>query len=367
MRLREVVNADDARLMRRALRLAERGAGQVAPNPKVGAVIVKDGVVLGAGWHARHGEAHAEVMALRAAGDGARGATAYVTLEPCNHHGSTPPCSRALIDAGIARVVFAAHDPNPVASGGAEALRAANIEVQGGVLQQEAERQNALFLGAVNLVSRPFVTLKLALSVDGALVDRSRARAQLTGPTSVRAVHAMRAEHDAVAVGIGTVLADDAALTVRYAPAPRIAPTRVVFDRRARLPLHSALVRTAGSIPVVVLTDGSVPSAEAGLRDRGVTVISCTSIAESVTALRSAGIRTLLVEGGAGIASALVEARMVDRLITFQAPVLLGAGALSGFATLDSASAVRVRLDLQQRRAAGRDLLSVYAVGYGEA
>ncbi len=367
MRLSEGATADDARHMRRALRLAERGAGQVAPNPKVGAVVVQDGAVVGEGWHARYGDAHAEVMALRAAGELARGATVYVTLEPCNHHGNTPPCTRALIDSGVSRVVYAVADPNPIAAGGAATLHAAGIATLGGLLQREAELQNTLFLGATRRATRPFVTLKMALSVDGALVGGTRARTQLTGAASVRAVHAMRAEHDAVAVGIETAITDDAELTVRHGVSPRVAPTRVVFDRRARLPLDGALVRTAAAVPVVVVTEGSAPAAEAALRERGVTVIPSRSLPEGLAALRSAGLRTLLVEGGAGFASALMDARVVDRLITFQAPVLLGAGALSAFAALDPASAARVRLQLQRRRAVGHDLMTEYEVGFRDS
>lgn len=353
-------------MMRRALRLAERGAGQVAPNPKVGAIVVQDGVVVGEGWHARFGDPHAEVMALRAAGERARGATVYVTLEPCNHHGKTPPCTEALIAAGVARVVYAVADPNPEATGGARRLAEAGIAVDGGVLHEEASDANALFLGALSVRSRPFITLKLAVSLDGSLVDASRARAELTGPESRRVVHALRAESDGVAVGIGTALADDPALTVRDAPAPRLSPTRVVFDRTARLPLGGALVRSAREIPVLVVTDGSRPEAEAALRARGVTVMAVPSATQGLTALRDAGLRTLFVEGGAGLASALMEARAVDRLIIFQAPVLLGAGALPAFAALSTAEAAAVRLELRQRREVGRDTMSVYRVSFGE-
>jgi len=352
------------RMMRRALRLAERGAGQVAPNPKVGAVVVHDGAVVGDGWHARYGEAHAEVVALREAGERARGATVYVTLEPCDHDGRTPPCTRALIDAGVARVVYAVSDPNPLAAGGARRLDAAGIVTVGGVLREEAAESNALFLGALAHAERPFVTLKLALSIDGALVDQTRARREITGSASRRAVHALRAEHDAVAVGIETAIADDPALTVRDARAPRIAPARVVFDRTARLPLDGALVRSAAVTPVIVLTDGSAPAAEEGLRTRGVTVVAADTAAAALGALRHAGVRTLFVEGGAGIASALMGARLVDRLITFQSPVVLGAGALPAFSALPPDAARDVLLALRRRRRVGRDLMTAYSVGF---
>ena len=356
--------------MARALELAARGGGWVSPNPKVGAVVARGDRVIAEGWHARYGEEHAEAMALRLAGAEARGATAYVTLEPCDHQGKTPPCSHALIDAGVARVVYAVDDPNPVAAGGAARLRSAGIEVHAGVLRAEAAELNAPFLFAAAGATRPFVTLKLALSIDGAIVDASRRRAWLTGPESRRLVHEMRADADAVAVGIETALADDPELTVREVPAPRVAPTRVVFDRRARLPLEGALVRTAASIPVVVITDGSRPDGEQALRARGVRVMVAEGLPQALDALRATGVRHLLVEGGAGLASALVGAGLVDRLITFQAPVILGAGALSAFAALipdpnAGSPGAPMRLDVMSRQEVGPDLMTRYRFIHG--
>ena len=349
-------------MMRRALRLAARGAGQVAPNPKVGAVIVRDGRVVGEGWHARYGEAHAEVMALQAAGAQARDATAYVTLEPCDHQGNTPPCSQALIAAGVARVVYGVRDPNPAATGGGARLREAGIAVTTGVLEDDAAELIAPFTFAFANTARPFVTLKLAVSIDGAIVNGSRKRASLTGSAARRVVHAMRAEADAVAVGIDTAIADDPALTVRDAPEPRVAPTRVVFDRSARLPTNSVLVNTAPAIPVVLITNGSAPSAEARLRERGVTVFPARSMHDALGRLRQHGIRHLFVEGGAGIASALMGDGLVDRLITFQAPVILGSGALPAFGALSEEAGRRVQLRVIARRAVGADLMTVYGV-----
>jgi diaminohydroxyphosphoribosylaminopyrimidine deaminase/5-amino-6-(5-phosphoribosylamino)uracil reductase len=355
----------DERMMARALELAARGRGWVSPNPKVGAVIAHGDRMVAEGWHARYGAEHAEAMALRLAGPRARGATAYVTLEPCDHQGKTPPCSRALIDAGVARVVYAVEDPNPVAAGGGARLRDAGVEVQAGVLREEAAEENAPFLFAAAGATRPFVTLKLALSIDGAIVDASRRRAWLTGPESRRLVHELRADADAVAVGIGTALADDPALTVREASAPRVPPMRVVFDRRARLPLDSALVRTAMLVPVRVVTDGSNPAEEAALGAHGVAVVGASSLRTGLEALRAAGVRHLLVEGGAGLASALVAAGLADRLITFQAPVLLGAGALPAFAALvpdasGASTGAPVRLAVLTRREVGADLMTRY-------
>ena len=362
-------------MMRRALELAARGSGWVSPNPKVGAVIARGDEVVAEGWHARYGDEHAEAMALRLAGAAAAGATVYVTLEPCNHHGKTPPCAGALVAAGVARVVYAVDDPNPVAAGGAARLRDAGIDVTAGVLRDDAAELNAPFLFAAAGATRPFVTLKLALSIDGALVDASRRRAWLTGPASRQLVHGMRADSDAVAVGIETALADDPGLTVRDAPAPRVAPLRVVFDRRARLPLAGALVRTASLVPVLVITDGSNPAGEEALRAHEVRVLPVASLGEGLEALRVAGVRHLLVEGGAGLASALVGAGLVDRLITFQAPVILGAGALPAFAaftpeaaaTADgNTAAAPLRLETVSRREVGADLVTCYRFPGGD-
>lgn len=355
--------ADDVRFMRRALELAERGAGRVSPNPKVGAVIVQQGRIVGEGWHAEYGQAHAEVAALQEAGPRARGATAYVSLEPCNHTGKTGPCSEALIAAGVARVVFAAHDPSPTAAGGAARLASAGIAVMGGVLERDALDQNAPFFFAARAADRPFVTLKLAVSIDGAIVDASRQPGWLTGEEARAAVHALRADSDAIAVGIGTALADDPALTVRHAAPPRRPPLRVVFDRRARLPLHGRLVRTARELPVVDFTCGASPDAESALREAGVETVVVASAGEALRHLGTRGVRHLLVEGGAELGSSLLAAGLVDRLVIFQAPVILGAGALSAFATLPAQRAGQApRLRVVERKALGADLMTVYAV-----
>ena len=355
--------ADDARFMRRALELAERGAGRVSPNPKVGAVLVRDGQVVGEGWHAEYGQAHAEVAALRAAGPRASGATAYVSLEPCNHMGKTGPCSEALIAAGVARVVFAAHDPNPKAAGGAARVAAAGIDVVSGVLERAALDQNAPFFFAARGAERPFVTLKLAVSIDGAIVDASREPGWLTGEEARAAVHGLRAESDAIAVGIGTALADDPALTVRYGIPPRRPPLRVLFDRSARLPLHSELARTARALPVLAFTDGSSPEAEAALRTVGVETVAYSTAGDALRHLGTLGVRHLLVEGGATLGSSLLAAGLVDRLVIFQAPVILGAGALSAFAAFPSQRAGQApRFRVVERKALGADLMTVYAV-----
>lgn len=355
---------DDVRFMRQALTLAEQGAGQVAPNPLVGAVIVRDGVVVGQGWHQRYGGPHAEVHALQMAGDAARGATAYVSLEPCNHQGQTGPCTEALVHAGIRRVVCATRDPNPKAAGGVERLRAAGIEVVVGVCEPQALLQNAPFFHAARSAELPFVALKLAVSLDGAIAGASRRRAWLTGPESQAAVHALRASADAVAVGIGTALADNPSLTVRLAPTPRLQPARVVFDRQARLPVDSALAQTAREIPVYLVAAQTAPEARTErLSAAGVTVLTAPDLAAGLRELGSRGIRHLFVEGGAHIASALLAAGLVHHLIIFQAPVILGAGALPAFAALPGQDAdTAPRLQVLERRGYGADLMTRYAV-----
>ena len=352
---------DDGVFMRRALALAERGWGHTAPNPMVGAVVVRDGVVVGEGWHAKYGEPHAEVEALRVAGTLARGSTVYVTLEPCNHHGKTPPCTDALLAAGVRRVVVACEDPHPVARGGAERLRDAGIEVMIGVEEAAARELNAPFFHALTS-DRPFVRLKLALSLDGAIADHTRRPGWLTGEAARREVHRLRAGADAIAVGIGTALADDPELTVRHAPPPRVAPLRVVFDGSARLPPASRLASSARDVPVAVVCRAPDPANAAALEERGVTLIRVESLRDALVALRERGIRSLLVEGGAALATSLVEGALVDRLVIFRAPLVLGAGSLNAFGNargVRAADAPRWRL-VESRRFED-DEMTVYA------
>lgn len=347
--------------MRRALALAERGWGQTAPNPMVGAVVVRDGVAVGEGWHGQYGGAHAEVDALRAAGERARGATLYVSLEPCNHDGKTPPCTDAILAAGVGRVVVACEDPNPVAQGGAGRLREAGVEVLVGVEESAARELNAPFFHALRS-DRPFVQLKLALSLDGALADHSRMPGWLTGDEARRAVHHLRAGADAIAVGIGTVLADDPELTVRHAPSPRVAPTRVVFDTSARLPRTSRLARSSADVPVVVVCWAPEPAHAAALEHTGVTLLHAATSRDALVALRERGVRSVLVEGGATLAAALIQEALVDRLIIFRAPLVLGGGALNAFGSAPptrAEDAPRWRLLHTQRF--GDDEMSVYA------
>ena len=352
---------DDRAWMRRALALAERGWGQTAPNPMVGAVVVRDGVAVGKGFHAKFGEAHAEAAALADAGERARGATVYVTLEPCNHQGKTPPCVDALIAAGVKRVVAAVRDPGRESGGGADRLRAADISVDFGVEERAARELNAPFFFAASGASRPWVTLKLAISLDGAIAPGANAVGAprwLTGETARKHVHRLRAQHDAVAVGIGTALADDPQLTVRSGRRPRVAPLRVVFDRSARLPLGSRLVKTAKRTPVLVMTDQAEAAAVRALEAKGVAVESAPDIVPTLEVLRRRGVQSLLVEGGSVLSGALLAAKAVDRLVIFQAPVLLGPGALPAFGGVGGFE----RFTVIERREFGDDLMTVFGM-----
>ncbi len=322
--------------MKRALALAARGWGQTAPNPMVGAVIVRDGAVVGAGYHARYGEPHAEAVALAQAGALARGADLYCTLEPCNAHGKQPPCADALIAAGVRRVVAAIPDPNETKGGGAAKLRAAGIAVEFGLGEAEARELNQPFLHWAGGASRPWITLKLAVSMDGAIAAADRERGWLTGEKARKQVHRLRAGADAIAVGIGTALADDPALTVRGVRKPRLAPLRVVFDRQARLPLTSQLAKTAKRLPTVIVTENAAAPAAMALAKKGVASISASDLPAALEALHARGVHHLLVEGGSAITGALLGGNLVDRLVIFQAPVILGAGALGAFSSVPS-------------------------------
>jgi diaminohydroxyphosphoribosylaminopyrimidine deaminase/5-amino-6-(5-phosphoribosylamino)uracil reductase len=348
--------------MRRAIALARRGWGQTAPNPMVGAVVVHDHTVVGEGFHARFGERHAEIAALEAAGPHARGATVYVSLEPCAHHGKTPPCANALIAAGVERVVIGARDPNPKAAGGAEVLRKAGIEVVTGVEERRALEADPAFFFSFG-AERPWITLKLAVTIDGAIADAAGRSQWITGRRARAAVHELRAGHDAIAVGVGTVLSDNPMLTVRDAPAPRIAPRRVVFDRRARTPIGSALVRTAREVPVIVVTEKPPARAVRALEGAGVRVDRTSSLYNELEHLKSEGIRSIFVEGGARLAGALWERSLVDRLIIFQGPVVLGGGAQGAFSFApETPIGQAARLAVLERRAFGDDSMIAYAV-----
>lgn len=330
------MSAADPELMRRALRLAERGWGRVHPNPMVGAIVVHDGAVVAEGWHEQYGGPHAEVHALQRAGERARGATLYVTLEPCNHHGKTPPCTDAVIAAGVRRVVIGALDPNPGAQGGCERLRAAGIEVVTGVATEEAEALNAAFFHW-HRTHTPFVALKLALTLDGAIARTGTERTLITGESARTEANRLRGGFDVVLVGGNTARLDDPLLTVRDHPV-RVPPTRAVLDSGARLSPRSALLRTADQAPVLVITASDAPADRVrALRAAGAATIPVAGAtgalqpAAVLDALAETGARSIFAEGGAALARSLLGADCVQRLYLFMAPRIFGAGAVKAF------------------------------------
>lgn len=312
--------------MQQALNLAARGRGQVEPNPMVGAIVVRGGVQVGAGWHRRYGEAHAEVHALNEAGALARGATLYVTLEPCCHFGKTPPCVDAVIAAGIKRVVAAMADPFPrVAGGGFAKLRAAGIEVVSGILQTEARRLNAPYLTLLTH-NRPYVHAKWAMTLDGRIATRTGHSQWISGEESRRRVHELRGRVDAIIVGTGTVRADDPQLTARPA-GPRTA-MRIVLSSDGRLPEQCRLLQTARDVPVLVA--GPRIAEPEKLEALGCEVLQVDSIPALLTNLGQRRFTNVLVEGGAAVLGSFRDAQLIDELHVYVAPVLIGGAAAPG-------------------------------------
>jgi diaminohydroxyphosphoribosylaminopyrimidine deaminase/5-amino-6-(5-phosphoribosylamino)uracil reductase len=320
--------------MRSALALARRGLGSTWPNPSVGCVIVKDGRVVGRAVTAPGGRPHAEPLALDLAGASARGATVYVTLEPCCHWGRTPPCTDALISAGVARVVIATRDPDPRVDGaGIARLRAAGIVVNEGVLKHSADAIAAGFWSRIQS-GRPLVTLKLATTLDGRIATRTGESRWITGEPARRAAHALRGRSDAVMVGVGTVMADDPELTCRV-PGFRTTPlVRIVADSHLRTPLTKKLIATASESPTwILIRDGTDRERRHAFADLGIRLIevagaqSGVDITQALTALGSAGLTRILVEGGAELAASLLRADLVDRIAWFHAPTVMGGDA----------------------------------------
>ena len=338
----EAASDADRHHMALALRLAARSLGQVWPNPAVGCVVVRDGRIVGRGWTRPPPGPHAEVEALRRAGARALGATAYVSLEPCAHYGRTPPCTMALLHAGVRRVVAAATDPDPRIDGrGIQQLRQAGVEVTTGLARERAERLNAGFILRVR-EQRPLVTLKLAASLDGRIATKDGESQWITGEAARRLAHQLRATHDAIMVGSGTALTDDPSLTCRLPGLAGRSPIRVVLDGRLRLPLHSQLAASAGSTPTWLLTrDDADDARAAALAGTGVEVIRIAAtaggrldMAAALRALALRGITRLLVEGGSRIAAALLAGRLVDRLVWATAPLVIGGDGLPAVAEL---------------------------------
>lgn len=347
--------------MQRALELARLGWGRVAPNPLVGAVLLQGDTVVGEGYHAEYGGPHAEAAALGRAGARARGATLVTTLEPCAHHGKTPPCAAAIAAARVARVVAAIADPDPRARGGAEALRAQGVEVSFGLMAEAAAALNAPFLFAREQAERPFVALKLATSIDGRIADAAGSSHWVSGEAAREYVHWLRAGFDAIAVGGTTALKDNPQLTVRGPVTPRRPPVRIVFDRRAMLNASARLVSSAREVPTWVMASLEAPvSSVTTLEGNGVRVFRPASLAQGLHAAREAGIESILCEGGGALGAKLLADGLVDRLYWVQAPVWLGEAAVPAFPGMPAASlAAAPRWIPVERRALGSDTLLV--------
>ena len=353
----------DEHWMREALRWSARGKGWTSPRPSVGCVLLRDGAVVGGGHTQKgNGNPHGEVMALREAGDRARGATAYVTLEPCSHFATTPPCTLALIEAGITRVVAGVLDPNPAVAGrGFAQLRAAGVEVVEQFLAEDCARAMDEFLFSI-VRTTPFVCLKSAVSLDGKIALPNGESKWITGPEARAYGHKLRHFADAIIVGIETVLADDPQLSARL-DEPTTQPIRVVLDGHARLPLNAKIWQDAPQL-LVAVSDDAPPERVEGLRECGATVIEVARDADGLLAwtpfledLARRDIISVLIEGGARVAGGALRAGVVDKVAWFVAPMLIGEGksALSGF-SLDHLAAAP-RLSLVQTRALGDDVL----------
>ncbi|NOY61611.1 MAG: bifunctional diaminohydroxyphosphoribosylaminopyrimidine deaminase/5-amino-6-(5-phosphoribosylamino)uracil reductase RibD [Gammaproteobacteria bacterium] len=360
---------DDHRHMARALRLAQRGRYTVVPNPVVGCLLVRDGAVVGEGWHLRAGEGHAEVNALNMAGERARGCTAYVTLEPCCHQGRTPPCSAALIAAGVARVVVAMQDPNPqVAGQGLQQLQRAGIAVSCGLLQQQAEALNPGFISRMRR-QRPFVRCKLAMSLDGRTAMADGSSRWITGAAARRDVHLLRARSDAVVTGIDTVLADDPQMTVRdVAVDVFAAPLRVVLDSRLRIAADAHILN--GAAPTLIVTSAQALEKQRDrcceLEQSGVAVELVRLAADGseridlnhlLTLLAERGINDLLIESGPTLSGAMMQQGLIDELVVYMAAHLMGSDARSLF-QLPGMDAMeqRIQLEFKEVRMVGDDV-----------
>ena len=351
-------SAEDHAYMARALALTERGRDTSTPNPNVGCVIVKNGRIIGEGWHERAGELHAEPKALAACSESPEGATAYVTLEPCNHHGRTPPCTEALIRARLARVVAALEDPNlRVKGGGARQLRESGIRVDVGLMAQEAEEAHRGFLHRTRH-GRPWMRIKAALSLDGRVALANGESRWITGDEARRDVHALRARSCAMLTGIGTVLKDDPELTVRHVPCSR-QPRRVVIDSRLEMP---AAAKILSGEPPLILTVSDDAQRRAALEARGVEVVTVpkegekTDLAAVAQLLATRGFNEVTVETGGKLMGSLLRARVADELVLYYAPLILGDKAQALFALPELASldeAMRPRI--VDVRAVGRD------------
>ncbi len=355
----------DREFMSMALELAARAAGRTAPNPMVGAVVVKDGKIVGKGYHARAGTPHAEIHALREAGGEARGATLYVTLEPCCHHGKTGPCTEAVIEAGITRVVAAMTDPNPLVAGkGLKRLQESGIEVVWGLMEDEARNLNEVFVKYIT-TRRPFVVLKAAMTLDGKIATKSGDSRWITGALSREYVHRLRDRYDAIMVGINTVLADNPSLTTRLPGGEGRDPARIVLDSAARTPPDARLITQDSRAPVIIAVTAAAPGERIkALEAAGARVIvqqknyGRVDIAALMSALASMEITSLLVEGGGQVHASFLESRVADKVVWFIAPKLIGGVSAPGPVSGDGVELLNeaIRIERVNVKSFGEDI-----------
>ena len=360
----EVMNLQDEEFMQEALRLARNAAGRTSPNPLVGAVIVREGRIAGAGWHRKAGTPHAEIHALNMAGNLAKGATLYVTLEPCSHYGRTGPCAEAVVKAGIKRVVIGMGDPNPkVAGKGIAILERAGIEVRCGVLEDEARALNEVFLKWI-ATQKPFVVLKTAMSLDGKIATHTGKSQWITGEAARRRVHEYRDTYDGIMVGIGTVLADNPSLTARLPDGQGKNPVRIVVDSKARTPLDANLVTDGAALTIIAVTAKAPQERVQALKDKGVAIMVAgdgeqVDMDLLMQKLGEMEICSVFVEGGGQVNFSLLKAGLVDKVHAFIAPKLIGGREAltpvegAGFAELTEA----VELERTTVETIGQDIL----------
>jgi len=354
---------DDEQWMKRALRLAEKGSGRTSPNPMVGAVLVKDGRVVGEGYHSKAGEAHAEIVALQQAREEARGSILYLNLEPCTHYGKTPPCAPRVIESGVKRVVIGMEDPNPLVKGkGIEVLRRAGLEVEAGILGKECQKLNEAFCKYI-LGKEPFVILKVAATLDGKIATRDGDSKWISGEASRRFVHKLRDQVDGVLVGIGTVLKDDPQLTTRIRGGRD--PYRIVLDSRLRIPEEAKVIGISPSKTIIAATEFAPKDKIERLEKRGVQILILDSqegkinLKSCLSQLGEIGMMSLLVEGGSQINGSFLDEGLIDKLLLFLSPRLIGDHQALGIFGGRGVSSLEERVALKEikTRRVGEDIL----------
>jgi len=360
---------DDERWMKRALRLAEKGRGRTSPNPMVGAVLVKDGRVIGEGYHTKAGEAHAEILALRQAKEESKGATLYLNLEPCNHYGKTPPCAPAVIEAGVRRVVVGMEDPNPLVKGkGFESLRKSGLDVEIGILENECRRLNEAFCKYI-LKKEPFVILKVAATLDGKMATRDGDSKWISGEASRRFVHRLRDQVDGVIVGIGTILKDDPMLTTRIKRGRD--PYRVILDSRLRIPEDAKVIEISPSKTIVATTELAPKDKRERLEKKGVRILildskqSRVNLKTCLSRLGGMEMMSVLVEGGSQVNGAFLDEGLIDKFLLFLSPKLIGDKDAMGIFGGKGIASLREAISLNEfrmRRMRGDILLEGYII-----